>query len=154
MKLNRSTRRNRCEILRHELQHVGQDGEIHVERLQRLPGFLDPQGRQCVNRDAELTCALPQRVGRFARLLRSAKDAGNDVAPLDEGIHRRLAEVPLPHDGYAHHPSTDISYITTLAYNSSVKTLLFELPFSLKDTRYRQLHRWLFEFLDSSMIDA
>ena len=109
--MNRSMSRDRCEILRHELQHISQDGEIHVERLQCLPGFLDPQGGQGVNRDPKLPGALPQRIGCFARLLRGAKDPGNDVAALHKGVHRRLAEVPLPHDGYAHHPSLDISYI-------------------------------------------
>ena len=80
-------------------------------------GFLDSQGGQRVDRDSELRSALPQGVGSLSRLLRRAKDPGHNVAALDEGVHRRLAEVPLTHNGYAHDPSPDISYIISLAYN-------------------------------------
>jgi hypothetical protein len=43
-----------------------------------------------------------QRVGRFARLFGGAKYPGDDIAPVDERIQNRFAEVPLSHDGNAH----------------------------------------------------
>src|ERR1700690_1887577 len=97
MKLNRSMARDHGEILRDELQHIGQDSEIDFEREQRLARLLDPEGRQRVNWDGELLCSEPKRIGGLPRLLRRAEYTGDDMTAIDEGLQRGLAKVFLTH---------------------------------------------------------
>src|ERR1700723_4684074 len=64
-----------------------------------------------MNRNVEVLCGEPQAIGRLAGLFRRTEHAGNGVTPFDEGLHGSLAEVLLTHDGNAHYPPPDISYI-------------------------------------------
>ena len=102
MELNRAVAWDRREILRNELEHIGEHGEIDLKGSQRLTRFLNPQGRQRVGLDAQPFGRNAQGIGRLSRLLRSREHARHAVSPLHECIENGFTEVLLTHDRNAH----------------------------------------------------
>src|SRR5271165_3858906 len=102
MELNHAVARDGGEVLRHELQDVGHDPQVRVERPQCLLRFRGLERLQLIDGDAALLCGYAQRIGGRAGLLRGTEYAGDAIASVHERLQRRLAEVTLSHDGNSH----------------------------------------------------
>src|SRR6185437_10495835 len=119
MELNHAVARDGGQILGNELQHVGHDAEVHVQRTEDFPGLLRFERCELMHRDSIFLRREPQGVGNRTRFLERAEHPRDAVALGEKGIQHRLAEVPLSNDGYAHRASrydfppnpSDISYI-------------------------------------------
>ena len=102
MELNRAVPRDGGEPLRSELQHIGHDAEIDIETAQGLQGLLTLERGQLEQPNSALLGRRPQRIGCGARLVGGAKNPGDGIAPLDEGVENGFTEFLLSDDGNAH----------------------------------------------------
>jgi len=100
--LDRAVFRNLDERLRHELQDVGHDGQLDIERAQRALRLRSFQRRQLEHLEAELLRGGAQRVGLGSGLLWRAEHAGDGVLPGQERLKHALAERLLSDDCQSH----------------------------------------------------
>lgn len=102
MVLNHAVARNAGELLRYELQNVGHNAEVGIERAQSRARLLGLEGGPLLHGDARLFCGNAQWVRLCAGFLWGAEDARHRIAPIDEGLEDRLPEILLSYDGNAH----------------------------------------------------
>jgi hypothetical protein len=101
MELDRAVLRDVHEGLGRELQHVGHDADVGIERAHRGFRLGAAQAGEGEDPQALALGIQAQRVRLGARLLGLAEDAGDGVAAGDEGIQDGLAEFLLADEGDA-----------------------------------------------------
>ncbi len=90
------------EILWRELQHVGHDPDVDLQRAQRGARLVALERGELVHRDAPLLRCDLQRVGPRAFLLGRAEHPGDVVAAGEECLQHGLAEILLADDREFH----------------------------------------------------
>jgi hypothetical protein len=107
------------EILWYELQDVGHDTKIDIERAQGCGGLFCLKGGQLPQGNARLLCGTTERIGLGASLLWSAEHACDRIAALHESLEDCLAEILLSNDRDAH---SSLSAIRTESHKSGCRS--------------------------------
>ena len=102
MILDRAVGRDVHERLGRELQHVGHDADIGVQVAHRAFRLRALEARELEERQALLLRCRLQDIGLGAGLLRRTEHTGYVVAPREERLKHRLAEILLTDEGDAH----------------------------------------------------